>query len=251
MFCIIPDIDSNHFLFNALGIICAIILVSSLYLNIMKSDADLQKDIWDALRWEPQLHAAAIGVAAADGIVTLTGTVDNYTLKQAVINTAKKVGGAKDIADLIKVISPAPPIADAEIEAKVLKTLQQHWLVPDRKIKVTVADGWVTLEGILTWNFQREAALEAVRYIDGVRGVFNKIKIQAEIREEIEKQSVVEALRRNWSIDADKIHVWASGTTITLSGIVSSIHQKDEAERIAWNTPGVWNVINELVVEHD
>ena len=59
------------------------------------------------------------------------------------------------------------------------------------------------------------------------------------------------ALARNWSINSQDIHVKVAGTKVTLTGTVSSWYQKDEAGRIAWNTPGIWTVDNELVVEYD
>lgn len=37
----------------------------------MKSNADLQKDVQDAIKWEPLLHAAEIGVTAKDGVALL------------------------------------------------------------------------------------------------------------------------------------------------------------------------------------
>jgi osmotically-inducible protein OsmY len=47
----------------------------------MKTNENLQKDVQDAIKWEPLLHAAEIGVIVKDGVVTLTGTVDNYIKK--------------------------------------------------------------------------------------------------------------------------------------------------------------------------
>jgi hypothetical protein len=54
-----------------------------------------------------------------------------------------------------------------------------------------------------------------------------------------------------WPIDDDDITVEVSGTTVTLTGTVDSWYQRDEAEKIAWNAPGVWAVANELVVDYD
>ena len=128
---------------------------------------------------------------------------------------------------------------DTDIAAEVVRALKESWTMPKDKIKVIVDNGWVTLEGTPQWDFQREAALKAVRYLDGVRGVFNKMKIKAEVHNELEKKRGEDALRRNWAIEADKIHVKADGNTITLSGIVKSVYEKEEAEKIAWKTPGV------------
>ena len=69
--------------------------------------------------------------------------------------------------------------------------------------------------------------------------------------DEIEQQDVEAALERNWSINTEDIKVRVAGTKVTLTGMVDSFYQKDEAERIAWNTPGIWTVDNELEVEYD
>ena len=55
----------------------------------------------------------------------------------------------------------------------------------------------------------------------------------------------------NWSIDDDDIRVKVSGNRVTLNGTVNSFYQRDEAERIAWNAPGVSSVDNELVIDYD
>lgn len=172
--------------------------------------------------------------------------------KKEAEEAAKKVAGVKAVVDDIEIrLDKAAVKNDTDVAKEVVRALKESWSVPDSKIKVTVDDGWVTLEGILHWDFQREAAKNAIRYLTGVRGVINKIKIQSEVANEIEKKKVEEALRRNWAIESKNIHVRAHGTTITLSGIVTSLFQKEEAERIAYKTPGVWFVDNKLVVEYD
>jgi osmotically-inducible protein OsmY len=219
----------------------------------MKKNNDvLLKEVKEAIKWEPILNSNDIDVSVNDGIVTLGGTVDNYTQKKEAEQTAKNIAGLKAIVDDVKVDLYFSAIkSDTDIAASVLKALHENWAVPDHLLKVTVENGWVTLEGILHWNFQRKAAENAIRYLEGVRGVIDKIKIEAEIKNELEKEFVEKALRRSWLLDIDNIRVRVDNKTITLSGIVSSLFQKEEAERIAWNTPGVWYVDNELLVEFD
>jgi osmotically-inducible protein OsmY len=219
----------------------------------MKKNNDvLLKEVKEAIKWEPILNSNDIDVSVNDGIVTLGGTVDNYTQKKEAEQTAKNIAGVKAVVDDVKVDLYFSAIkSDTDIAASVLKALHENWAVPDHLLKVTVENGWVTLEGILHWNFQRKAAENAIRYLEGVRGVIDKIKIEAEIKNELEKEFVEKALRRSWLLDIDNIRVRVDNKTITLSGIVSSLFQKEEAERIAWNTPGVWYVDNELLVEFD
>jgi len=217
-----------------------------------KSNDVLRKEVIEAIKWEPILSSNEIDVSVDDGIVTLGGTVDNYTQKKEAEQVVKNIAGVKAVVDDVKVDLYFSAIkSDTDIAASVTKALQENWAVPYHSLKVTVENGWVTLEGILHWNFQRKAADNAIRYLDGVRGVIDKIKIEAEIKNELEKEFVEKALRRSWLLDIDNIRVRVDDKTIILSGIVSSLFQKEEAERIAWNTPGVCFVNNELLVEFD
>ena len=218
----------------------------------MKSNEQLQKDVMDALKWEPQLHAAEIGVIVHDGIVTLTGTVDNYSKKIAAESATRDVAGVKAVVEKIDVKYPYSGIkTDDEIAAEVLKSLQNHWNVPDERIKIEVEDAWVTLNGDVTWNYQKEAAKRAIENIPGVKGVSNNIKIRTVLKNELEKKLIEKALRRHWSINADDIHVIINGNEVILTGKVTSMYQKEEAGRIAWKTPGVWSVDNKLVVDYN
>lgn len=217
----------------------------------MKNNQELQIDVQNAIKWEPLLNAAEIGVTVKDGVVSLTGIVDSYAKKIEAENATKKVIGVKAIVEAIEVIFPSSWIkTNAEIANEVLTTLKSNWSVPNDKVIVKVEDGWVTLEGELTWNYQREAAKNAVSYLAGVRGVSNDIKIKSESNDAIEQRDVKDAIARSWSIYDFDIEVTVSGTTVTLSGTVPSWYQKDEAERIAWNTPGICHIKNELAVDY-
>lgn len=215
-----------------------------------KSNDVLRKEVIAALKWEPLLHTNEIDVNVLDGVVSLEGTVDNYAQKREAEHVVKNIPGIKEVTNNVKVdLFKSAVKSDKDVSDLVKKALQENWAVPDHKITVTVKDGWVTLEGILHWNFQRRAADNAIRYIPGVRGVIDNIKIEAEIKNEMNKELVEKALRRSWILDVDNIKVRVDGKTIFLSGIVDSLFQKEEAERIAWNTPGVWYVDNEIIVE--
>ena len=218
----------------------------------MKTNEDLQKDVQNAIKFEPLLHAAEIGVTVKDGIVTLTGIVDGYFKKAEAETAAKNVAGVKAIVENITIkYGNGFSKNDNEIAVEVVKALNDSWSVPNDKVKVKVENGWVTLDGELPWNYQRDDAKSAVKYLMGVKGITSNIKIKSDIDNAIERKNVENALARHWSINAKDISVNASGTNVTLTGNVTSLYQKEEAGRIAWNTPGVWSVENKLEVEYD
>jgi len=219
----------------------------------MKNNAELQKDVQDAIKWEPLLNEAEIGVIVKDGVVTLTGTVDSYSKKIEAEAAAKSVAGVKVVVEKIEIkfSSNWAKKDDNEIATEVINALKWNWQVPSDKLKVKVEKGWVTLEGELQWNYQKDAAKDVVKNLLGVQGVSNNITIKSDTLDQVEKKDIENALKRNWSINDKDIKVKVSNHKVTLTGSVNSWYDKDEAARIAWNAPGVWNVDNELEVDYD
>lgn len=219
----------------------------------MKTNEELQRAVLDAIKWEPLLNAAEIGVTAKDGVVTLTGVVNSFAKKAEAEMAAKKVVGVKAVVEKIELKFATDWVKkdDNDIANEVINAIRWNWKIPNDKVKIKVENGWITLNGELTWNFQREALEKSVKDLLGVTGVTNNITIKAESHDKIEKTKIIEALNRNWSINTKNIDVNVNGTKVTLSGSVNSWYQKDEAERIAWNTPGIWSLDNKLTVEYD
>lgn len=217
----------------------------------MKNNEELQTDVEKAIKWEPLLHMAEIGVTADNGIVTLSGVVDSYSKKCEAENAAKNVTGVKRVIEKIEVslYSSRNKRTDGEVAYEVVSSIHANRMIPNDKIHVTVQQGNVKLDGKLEWNYQKELTEKMVGKLYGVKGVVNNIEIDSKTDAAIEKRDIKEALRRNWSINADHINIDVSGTKVTLTGSVAAWYQKNEAERIAWNAPGVKTVDNNLEIE--
>ena len=225
-------------------------LPSQTQIYIMKNNAELQQDVQDAIKWQPLLNAAEIGVTAKNGVISLTGVVDSYGKKSEAEDAAKNVAGVTALVEKIEVKYPSSySKTNAEIANEVLTALKARWDVPNDKVKVKVEAGWVTLTGEVSWNYQKEAAKDAIESLMGVKGVTNNIMIKSESKEAAEKAAIENALKRNWAFYENHIGVRVSGHRATLTGTVDSLYQKDEAGSIAWNAPGVWSGDNELVVD--
>ena len=218
----------------------------------MKKNQNLLTDVKDAIKWEPALKQAKIDVLVDDGKVSLSGTVDHFEKKSLAEMATKSVSGVKAVFEniAIKFAGKTDIKNDAEILKQVLNGLQLNWEVPNNRVTATVADGWVTLEGELEWNHQKNAAKSAANIQLGVKGVTNNIHIKSTSNTEIKKTNIEFALTRNWCIDKRDVIVKVVGNHVTLTGIVNSFYEKDEAERLTRNAPGVWTVDNELVIEY-
>ena len=218
----------------------------------MKKDTNLQQKVQDALHWDSLLKHSEIGVLAEDGIVTLTGFVDSYAKKLKAEAIVKDIKGVSALVEKIEVkFGGEGAVTDAEIANQVVNVLKWNWEIPNDAIKVQVENNWVTLEGSLQWNYQRETVKNLVNNLSGIRGINNKMTIKTELHDSIEKDIILDAIARDWSINGEEVDITVVDKKVTLSGLVHSLYQKHQAEKIVWNTPGVWFVDNNLEVGFD
>jgi osmotically-inducible protein OsmY len=215
----------------------------------MRTDSQIQSDVIAELKWQPGVNATEIGVTVKDGIVTLTGTVPSYLERYEAEQAAKRVYGVRAVVNEIEVKLPGSSVrTDEDIAADVVRALKWNVWVPDDKIKLTVSKGWVRLEGEVEWQYQKEAAEEAVRKIAGVVGVSNLITVKPRTSPSEVKAKIEEALKRHAEMDARRITVEVEGGKVTLRGTVRSWVEREEAERAAWAAPGVYSVDNRISV---
>ncbi len=216
----------------------------------MKTDAQIQKDVMEELKWQPFLNSSEIGVAVKNGIVTLSGQVDSYLKKTEAENAVKKVTGVKALAEDIQIgVAPFFKKTDTDIAEAVVNALKWHSGVRDEKIKIKVENGIVRLEGEVDWEFERSNAKSAIENLAGVNGVINLISIKARIVPSDISKRISAAFHRNATIDASNVTADISGSNVTLRGNVRSYNEKEDAESAAWNAPGVLSVKNELQID--
>jgi osmotically-inducible protein OsmY len=215
----------------------------------MSKDHDLQQAVLAALDFEPSLNAAHIGVAADDGVVTLTGHVWSYAQKKASETAAGGVRGVKAVVEEIEVRLPyGADRGDDEIARAAVQRLAWDVSLPADGVSVKVDHGWITLSGDVDWAYQKEIAADDVRRLRGVVGVSNQITLRPGVDTFEISDKITHALHRSWMFDPKEVQVSAEGGRVRLTGEVPTPHDRRVAAATAWNTPGVIDVDNAILV---
>jgi osmotically-inducible protein OsmY len=215
----------------------------------MSNDAGLQQAVITALGWEPGVTAAHIGVAAKDGVVTLSGHVASLVEKHGAELAARRTRGVKAVVEEIDVRLPFDAKrGDPELAAAAVDRLAWDASLPVDAVKVSVEQGWITLTGALDWNYQRHAAEDDLRRLSGVTGLTNRITITPKADAKVVSEEIMRALHRSWMTDPKTVAVSVHGGAIRLTGTVRSWEEWRTASAAAWSAPGVLSVENDISI---
>lgn len=216
----------------------------------MKSDTQLKADVQAELAWDPSVgNPTSIGIAVADGVVTLGGQVTTLMQKLSAERAVRRVAGVRGIAmDLEVKLAAGSETTDADVAQAALRALRWHSAVPNDKVVVEVDDGHVTLSGELDWSYQSVSAEQCVRPLVGVKSVTNNIHIRPHVRVSDIAAEISTAFTRHALREAKRISIDADGGVVTLNGKVDSLQERDAAVGTAWCGKGVTRVIDHLEV---
>jgi osmotically-inducible protein OsmY len=215
-----------------------------------KTDATLKTDVLAELNYEPSVKVTDIGVLVKDGTVTLNGYATSYGEKWEAVRAVKRVAGVLAIADDIEVKLPSSlKCDDGDIATAAAHQIEVGTSIPAGIVQVTVRNGWITLEGCVEWQYQKDAARQVVQPLEGVKGVANVIEIAPKLKASELETNIQSAVGRNAVLDAKYIRVETEGNKVILRGDVRNYQEREEAERVAWAAPGVLSVANHLEVK--
>lgn len=206
---------------------------------------ELRDRVERQLDWSPDVTSTDVGVAADNGVITLTGYVSTFSEKLAAETAALRTFGVKAVANDI-VVKPALRITDTDLAARAVAAIESRANVPLKQVKVTVRDGHITLDGDVEWKYQKDSLESAVKHLAGARGLIDRIEVRPTVTPGNVKFTIEEAFRRNPDIDAHRLGIAVEDGKVELTGNVRSWFERYEAEQAAWSAPGVTRVLNHI-----
>jgi osmotically-inducible protein OsmY len=217
----------------------------------MSWNDDVVVNVNDELFWDPKLDSTEIAVAADDGTVTLRGTVGSLREKREARKAAQRVFGVNSVDNQLKVrLLDGQGRSDSDLRGVVLQALMLNSSVP-KTVDATVSDGFVTLTGTVSWQYQRDEADFVASSIAGLLDVFNEIEIVPPMPNATDTEgSIKKAFLRNAALDADELTISTLNGAVTVKGTVRSWAEHDEAMDAAWAAPGVTSVRDDLTIKY-
>jgi len=214
------------------------------------TDDQLQLDVAAELLWDPKVGSAAIVVSASGGTVTLRGTAGSLREKREARKATERVFGVLAVNDELQVQIPDKDRReDTELRGDILQALLLDGLIPTT-VNATVSAGFVTLTGTVSWQYQRDEARFVVANVPGVFAIENRIKLITAPDGRDTKSDITGAFARSARLDPGGLSISASPGSVTLSGVVRSWAEHDEAIAAAWAAPGVTEVHDHIKVEY-
>ncbi|MFT2720444.1 BON domain-containing protein [Deinococcus sp. A31D244] len=211
------------------------------------TDAQLQTNVTDELRFEPSLNAQNITSSVRNGVVTLMGTVANYPEKWAAERAIKRVLGVRGVAEELTVhFTPDITFSDAEIAGAARRALEWSAAIPEKDIQIRVEKAWITLEGTVDWQTQRQNAHDLVSNLLGVKGVSNMITLRPHASLTVIHSGIEAAFKRSSELEASRVQVEVNGGHVTLRGTLPTWTEINAAALAAWNAAGVTEVDNQV-----
>lgn len=226
-----------------------------------RADAEMEREIEEALRWNVLVDSAMIDVQVDQGKVTLSGTVGSAAEKHQASLTAWVNGVTQVNSKPLEVAKWArdPELrkakysdkSDPKVKQAIRAALRTDPRVAGQAVDVDVSEGFVTLQGKVDNIKAKQVAERDARNTVGVVGVTNLIKVRTEQprSDDVIAARVRSALDANAHTEANEITVRVVDGSVYLDGEVDTVFEKATAEDLASRVAGVVHVRNAIAVQ--
>lgn len=240
--------------------VTTVVLLTSAAAFATEMDQSIESSAKKSYVFKTYLKDDAITTKSMDGVVTLTGTVNEESHKTLAQETVINLPGVKSVDNQL-VLKAQTEESDGWIGTQVKYSLLYNRHVSGLNTQVNVKDGIVTLKGEAENQGQKDLAGEYAKDIKGVKEVKNEMtiaKISTEPKQtmgdKIDDASITAQVKMAYlfhhSTSAFKTGVKTSEGIVTLTGEANSAAGKEMAAKIANNVKGVISVVNNMTIKN-
>ncbi len=221
---------------RTLLVICLSLFITNA--NLLAQDGPTDSEISVAVENEIMFNATTpahlINLNTTNGIVTLTGKVDNLLEKDRAVKIAKTVKGVRGVVDEIEV--NVPEVLDATLQNDVNEALLNDPATDSYEIDVSAHNGMIELNGTVDSWQEKELSGFVAKGIKGVKKVENNLGVAYNLtRPDYEiKEDVENTLKNDIRIDHALVDVEVHDGVVSLSGIVGSANEQYLAVADSW-----------------
>lgn len=216
----------------------------------MKPDSQLKQEVEEELMGNPAVDATGIGVAVANGIVTLSGHVPDYAKKVAAEKCALRVAGVVAVVMGIDVhLRGSEQRTDEDVALSVSAVLDWIAGLEEHAIKIKVEKGWVTLSGEVSDGYRSHMAEKHIVHMRGVTGLTNNIRISGSASPLDIEYNIRRAIQRHTDRELEHLDVEVDDGKVILSGHLSSPIERSIVAGAARSTQGVKVIVDRLVID--
>jgi osmotically-inducible protein OsmY len=215
----------------------------------MSRTKDIHQSVEAELVFDPLVDSTDITVHNLCGEIRLTGTVPSYLQYLEAATAAQRMAGVTKVHNNLEVVLPTAHERDDTTLAETSNTVLRITIAVPAGVEATAVDGNVTLNGVVRYGSERQAAERTVAGLAGVRGIKNKIEISDDADPVDVTLLVSDALDRNALIlDDSEVDVTTNANTVILTGHVRTWAEHDAVLAAAWMAPGVYDVRDDVYI---
>lgn len=220
--------------------------------SVGRSDDEVEHAVRDALRHDPRVSSVLVELFVDDGVVTLTGEVDNLEAKRAAERDASNTVGVWRVRNYMRVRPEEPP-SDEELLTRLERALKRDSVTERLNVVVTVRNGKAYLYGEVDTQFQYRQVGNVASAVNGVIDVVNLVDVDLDWKPEKNDWEIQADVENQlwWSpfVDGEQIDVDVEEGIAILTGTVETWHERSVAAENAYEA-GARSVVNNLKVRY-
>ena len=198
------------------------------------TDSGITSVVEKGLKQEKGVAPDDVDVSTSQGIVTLSGSLDNLLAKERAVRIAESIRGVRGVIDQTTVTPVSR--SDEDVNKDIAAALKQDPATESYQVAAFVQNAVATLTGSVGSYGEKQLAARIAEGIKGVKEVHNNVTINylAKPTDTQIADNVKDRLQWDIWINGELIKPTVKDGKVTLTGTIGSAISKSRADDDAW-----------------